>query len=189
MRVGIGYDIHRLVPDRPLVIGGVVIPFPLGLEGHSDADVLLHAVADALLGAVGEGDIGRHFPPDDPRYRRVPSTDLLRTVASLLARQGYVPANVDATVVAEAPPLAPHIPQMRQVIAAILALDPQAVSVKATTHERVGGLGRGEAIAAVAVVLVERRRPEAAAQAAAPGGVAAPEGRSGQGTPAGGSGA
>lgn len=185
MRVGIGYDIHRLTPGRPLVIGGVTIPFPLGLEGHSDADVLLHAVADALLGAVGEGDIGRHFPPDDPRYRRVPSTDLLRTVASLLAQQGYVPANVDATVVAEAPPLAPHIPQMRQVIAAILALDPQAVSVKATTHERVGGLGRGEAIAALAVVLVERRGSEAQAEAAAPGGGAAPEGREGRGAPAG----
>ena len=160
VRTGIGYDVHRLVPGRPLVLGGVRIPHPLGLEGHSDADVLLHAVADALLGAAALGDIGRHFPPGDPAYRDADSRDLLARVAALVAEAGFAVANVDATVVAEAPRIGPHAAGMRAAIAGALGLPVEAVSVKATTNEGLGSLGRGEGIAALAVAtLVGTPRP------------------------------
>lgn len=150
VRTGIGYDAHRFAPDRPLVLGGVVIPHPLGLAGHSDADVLLHAVADALLGAAALGDIGQHFPPSDPRFKDADSRDLLARVLLLVARAGYAPVNVDATVIAEVPRIAPHAAAMRAAIAACLDLDLGAVSVKATTNEGMGFVGRGDGIAALA---------------------------------------
>jgi 2-C-methyl-D-erythritol 2,4-cyclodiphosphate synthase len=156
MRIGIGYDIHPLVAGRPLVIGGIAIPFDLGLDGHSDADVLLHAVADALLGAAALGDLGRHFPNTDPRYRDISSVRLLETVADLVGGEGYRVANVDAVVIAEAPRLAPFVSGMRTTIGKALRLSESAVSVKAKTHERLGSLGRGEGIAAQAVCLLER---------------------------------
>jgi 2-C-methyl-D-erythritol 2,4-cyclodiphosphate synthase len=158
VRSGIGYDVHRLVEGRRLILGGVEIAHERGLEGHSDADVLLHAIADALLGAAALGDIGRHFPPSDPRYAGADSRDLLRRVAALLAEAGYRPVNVDATVIAEAPRIGPHATAMRQAIAACLGLPPDAVSVKATTNERLGFAGRGEGIAALAVAVVAPSR-------------------------------
>lgn len=151
VRVGIGFDAHRLVEGRRLVLGGVEIPFPRGLEGHSDADALCHAVMDALLGAAGERDIGHWFPPADPRFRAARSLELLRQVADTLRRRGWVPVNVDLTVVAEAPLLAPYLPQMKINLAEALGLAPEAVGVKATTAEGMGALGRGEGIAAWAV--------------------------------------
>ena len=156
MRIGIGYDIHPLVAGRPLVIGGIAIPFDLGLDGHSDADVLLHAIADALLGAAALGDLGRHFPNTDPRYRDISSVRLLEAVADLVGGEGYRVANVDAVVIAEAPRLAPFVSGMRTTIGKALRLPESAVSVKATTHERLGSVGRGEGIAAQAVCLLER---------------------------------
>jgi 2-C-methyl-D-erythritol 4-phosphate cytidylyltransferase / 2-C-methyl-D-erythritol 2,4-cyclodiphosphate synthase len=157
-RSGIGYDVHRLVPGRRLVLGGVEIAHERGLEGHSDADVLLHAIADALLGAAALGDIGRYFPPSDPQYAGADSRDLLRHVAALLAAAGYRPVNVDATVIAEAPRLGPHVPAMRRAIAACLDLTSDAVGVKATTNEGLGFAGREEGIAAVAVAVVAPNR-------------------------------
>ncbi|HET7092015.1 MAG TPA: 2-C-methyl-D-erythritol 2,4-cyclodiphosphate synthase, partial [Thermomicrobiales bacterium] len=157
-RSGIGYDVHRLVPGRRLVLGGVEIAHDRGLEGHSDADVVLHAIADALLGAAALGDIGRHFPPSDPRYAGADSRDLLRQAASLLAEAGYHPVNVDATVIAEAPRLGPHVPAMQHAIAACLGLAPDAVGVKATTNEGLGFAGRGEGIAAFAVAVIAPSR-------------------------------
>lgn len=153
-RVGIGYDIHRLIPGRRLVLGGVTIPFERGLEGHSDADVLLHALMDALLGAAALGDIGQHFPPSDPQYRDISSIVLLGRVAALLAEHSYIVGNVDATLVAEQPRLASYIPAMRHCIAETLGISPEQVSIKATTNEGLGALGAGEGIAAWAVVTI-----------------------------------
>ena len=155
MRTGIGYDIHPFEQGRPLVLGGVTIPHEAGLAGHSDADVLAHALIDALLGAAALGDIGRHFPPDDPSYRDANSLDLLRRAVELVAKAGYRAVNVDATVIAEAPKLSPHIDAMRAALAGALSLDVGAVSVKATSSERLGPVGRGEGIAALAVALLD----------------------------------
>ncbi|MCH7836875.1 MAG: 2-C-methyl-D-erythritol 2,4-cyclodiphosphate synthase [Chloroflexi bacterium] len=155
MRTGIGYDIHPFEQGRPLVLGGVTIPHEAGLAGHSDADVLAHALIDALLGAAALGDIGRHFPPDDPSYRDANSLDLLRRAVELVAKAGYRAVNVDATVIAEAPKLSPHIDAMRAALADALGLDVGAVSVKATSSERLGPVGRGEGIAALAVALLD----------------------------------
>ena len=155
MRVGHGFDVHRLVAGRRLVIGGVEIEHEKGLLGHSDADVLLHAICDALLGAAGMGDIGKHFPDSDERYRGIDSRELLREVCHLLSDRGRRIVNVDATIIAEAPRMAPHIPKMVANIANDLAIEPHFVNVKATTTEGLGFTGRGEGIAAQAVCLVE----------------------------------
>ncbi|WP_245690523.1 2-C-methyl-D-erythritol 2,4-cyclodiphosphate synthase [Sporolituus thermophilus] len=157
MRVGIGYDVHRLVAGRNLILGGVEIPYEYGLEGHSDADVLLHAIKDALLGAAALGDIGRHFPDTDPRYKGASSLKLLARVKEILAEKGYEAGNVDATVIAQKPKLAPYIAQMNANIAAVLGIDVDRVNVKATTTEGLGFTGRGEGIAAQAVATVVRR--------------------------------
>jgi 2-C-methyl-D-erythritol 2,4-cyclodiphosphate synthase len=154
MRIGIGYDIHRLQPGRPLVLGGVTIPGETGLAGHSDADALLHAIIDALLGAAGLGDIGQHFPPDDPAYAGASSRDLLARSLEMVDEAGFAVSSVDATVIAEQPRLAPHIAALRAAIASALGLPPARVNVKATTHEGLGALGRGEGIAALAVALL-----------------------------------
>lgn len=150
-RTGIGYDIHRFALGRRLVLGGVEIPHEFGLDGHSDADVLLHAVADAILGAAALGDIGHHFPPGDDRFRDADSQDLLRESARLARAAGWAPGNIDVTLMAEAPRIGPHVPLMRQRIAACLGLVPAAVGVKATTNETLGAIGRREGIAALAV--------------------------------------
>lgn len=154
MRIGHGFDVHPLVAGRPLVIGGVTIPFERGLDGHSDADVLLHAVADALLGAAGLGDIGRLYPDSDPAYRGADSRVLLRDVARRLAAAGFRVVNVDATVIAQAPRMAPHMPQMVANIAHDLGIPADWVNVKAKTTEGLGFTGRGEGIAAEAVALI-----------------------------------
>ena len=154
MRIGTGFDVHRLVKDRPLVLGGVTIPHTHGLLGHSDADVLIHALCDALLGAAALGDLGRHFPPDDQRYAGADSTGLLKTVIGLVREKGWQPANADCTLIAEKPKLAPFIDSMRANLAALLDTDVEAVSVKATTTEGLGFTGREEGIAAQAVVLL-----------------------------------
>jgi 2-C-methyl-D-erythritol 2,4-cyclodiphosphate synthase len=160
MRIGSGFDVHALVPGRRLVIGGVTIPFDRGLAGHSDADVLLHAIADAMLGALALGDLGAHFPNDDPRWKDADSRDLLRHVASLTQMQGYGIGNVDATIIAQAPRLAPFVGAMRQRIAADLGCTIDQISVKATTTERLGFTGRGEGIAAMASVLLVSTRQQ-----------------------------
>ena len=154
MRVGQGFDVHRLVEGRRLVIGGVEIPFDKGLLGHSDADVLLHAVCDALLGAAALGDIGRHFSDSDAQYKDADSRVLLREVARMVANAGFRIGNVDATIIAQAPKMAPHIEQMVENIASDLGIAMNAVNVKATTTEKLGYTGRGEGIAAQAVVLL-----------------------------------
>lgn len=154
LRVGLGYDVHRLVTGRPLILGGVNVPFDRGLEGHSDADVLVHAVMDALLGASGQGDIGRHFPDHDPRYAGISSLVLLEQVGRLLAERGYRVNNVDAVVVAQAPRLAAYIPSMEFNIARSLNIDAGRINVKATTTEGLGFTGTGEGIAAYAVAAV-----------------------------------
>ena len=154
-RIGTGFDVHAFADGRALVLGGVTVPHPRGLAGHSDADVLLHAIADALLGALALGDIGVHFPDSDARFRNADSRVLLRHVVSLVAARGYAVGNVDATVIAQAPKLAPHIPAMRENLAADLGCPLDCVSVKATTTERLGFTGRGEGIAAQAICLVE----------------------------------
>ena len=154
MRVGFGYDAHRLTPGRRLVLGGVEIPHPVGLSGHSDADVLTHALGDALLGAVAAGDLGRHFPDSDPTYRGISSLILLERIMTVVQARGFQPVNVDVTVVAEQPRLAPHVPRMIDNLAPILGLAPDAVSIKATSTEKMGFAGREEGIAAYAVVLV-----------------------------------
>ena len=156
MRIGHGYDLHRLVADRPLILGGVHIPHPKGLLGHSDADVLTHAVMDALLGAAALGDIGKHFPDTDEAYRGADSLALARNVARTLADAGYHVCNVDATVIAQAPKLAPHILAMRENLATALGVPLDAISVKATTEEGLGATGEGLAIAAHAVCLIEK---------------------------------
>ncbi len=156
MRIGQGFDVHALAPGRKLIIGGVEIPHDKGLAGHSDADVLLHAICDALIGAAGQGDIGRHFPDTDPRYKDVDSRKLLREVGGLLAELDYRIVNVDATVIAQAPKLAPFIPAMVKAIAEDLGLNGNEINVKAKTAERLGALGRGEGVAAEAVCLIAR---------------------------------
>jgi 2-C-methyl-D-erythritol 2,4-cyclodiphosphate synthase len=156
IRVGQGFDVHQLVPERPCIIGGVTIPYERGLLGHSDADVLLHAIADAVLGALGLGDIGRHFPDTDPAYKDADSRKLLADVWEMARREGYVLGNADATIIAQAPKMAPHIPQMVQVVAGLLDAEPSRINIKATTTERLGFPGRGEGIAAQAVVCLMR---------------------------------
>jgi 2-C-methyl-D-erythritol 2,4-cyclodiphosphate synthase len=155
-RVGQGYDAHRLVSGRPLILGAVEIPHTLGLAGHSDADVLIHAIGDALLGAVGAGDLGRHFPDTDPAYKGISSLILLQKIVALVHDRGYQVGNVDATVVAQAPKLAPHIPQMISRLAPVLQIDPGNLNIKATTTEGMGFTGQGQGMAASAVVLVEK---------------------------------
>ena len=156
MRIGIGYDVHQLTPDRPLWLGGVLIPHHLGLLGHSDADVLIHAICDALLGAAALGDIGKHFPDKDPQYKGIDSKILLRCCGELLQREGYTIANIDSIVVAQQPKIAPHIPAMRQTIADTLGINVNQVSVKATTTEHLGFEGREEGISAHAAVLLNQ---------------------------------
>jgi 2-C-methyl-D-erythritol 2,4-cyclodiphosphate synthase len=153
-RVGIGYDVHRFVAGRPLVLGGVLIPHDRGLDGYSDADVLLHAICDALLGAAALGDIGRHFPPGDPAWKDADSRDLLRRCVALLLEAGWVPGNVDASIIAEAPRINPHVHAMRNAIGADTGLAGDAIGIKATTNERMGFVGREEGIAAIAVAMI-----------------------------------
>ena len=155
MRIGHGYDVHRLVPDRDLILGGVRFDYPLGLDGHSDADVLTHAVMDALLGAAGLGDIGRHFPDTDPAYKGADSLKLLAHVRDLLTERGFRVGNIDVTLIAQAPKLAPQIARMGQNLADTLGIDLSRVNVKATTEERLGFTGRGEGISCHAVCLLE----------------------------------
>jgi 2-C-methyl-D-erythritol 2,4-cyclodiphosphate synthase len=163
VRIGIGYDLHRLAAGRPLVLGGVRIPHDRGLAGHSDGDALIHALIDALLGAAGEGDIGRFFPDTDPRYRGADSKDLLRTIVSRLKTKGLAVGHADCVVVAEAPKLAPHIEAVKAALAPILGLRPDRLGVKAKTNEGTGTIGAGEAIAcwAVAVLKPIRRKSSA----------------------------
>lgn len=158
MRIGHGYDVHRLIAGRKLVLGGVEIPYILGLDGHSDADVLLHAIMDALLGAAALGDIGRLFPDTDPAYKGISSVLLLETVAARIWKAGYEVGNVDATVIAQKPKLAPHIPAMREIVAKTLGVDLDQINIKATTEEHLGFSGREEGIAAHAVCLLEKSR-------------------------------
>jgi 2-C-methyl-D-erythritol 2,4-cyclodiphosphate synthase len=154
MRIGHGFDVHRLVPERPLVLGGAEIPYAYGLLGHSDADVLLHAVADAMLGALGLGDIGRHFPDTDPKYKDISSMLLLEHVVSLAATHGYRVSNLDTTIIAQRPRLAPFIAEMTDNLARVCQVPSGSVNVKATTTEELGFTGRGEGISAHAVVLM-----------------------------------
>ena len=154
-RFGMGYDVHQLVENRKLIIGGVYIPYEKGLLGHSDADVLLHAISDALLGAAALGDIGKHFPDTDPRYKGADSLKLLEEVGNLLAAKGYVVGNVDATIVAQKPKMLPHIPQMRENIARVLCVDIDQINVKATTEEHLGFTGSGQGISSYAVAGIE----------------------------------
>jgi len=157
-RFGMGYDVHRLVEGRKLILGGVEVPHRLGLLGHSDADVLLHAVSDALLGAAALGDIGRHFPDNDPEYEGADSMKLLAHVVELLSGQGYEIGNVDATIVAQKPKLKDYIPRMNENLARVLGVEPDAVNVKATTEEKLGFTGSEEGISAYAVAGIEKRR-------------------------------
>jgi len=154
VRIGQGFDAHRLAPGRPLLLGGVEVPFERGLEGHSDGDVLLHAVASALLGALGEGDLGRHFPSSDPALAGIASTEILARVAERVRAAGWSVANVDGTIVAQAPPLAAHLSKMEAVIADVLGVEAGRVNVKVTSTDRLGAIGRGEGIAALAVALL-----------------------------------
>ena len=153
-RIGTGFDVHALVAGRPLIVGGVTVPYERGLEGHSDADVLLHAITDALLGALAQGDIGMHFPDTDARWKGADSSTLLTQVAVMVQAMGYAIANIDATLIAQAPRFAPHVPAMRANIARAARCELDAVSVKATTTEHLGFAGRGEGIAAQASVLL-----------------------------------
>jgi 2-C-methyl-D-erythritol 2,4-cyclodiphosphate synthase len=155
MRVGFGYDVHRFVSGRPLILGGIQIPYLFGLMGHSDADVLVHAICDALLGAIAEGDIGRHFPDTDPQYRDIKSTLLLKKVLAKVREKGFHPVNIDATLVTQKPKLSDNIPRMVKEIANVLEIESERVNVKATTTEGLGFTGREEGIAAYAVALVE----------------------------------
>ena len=155
MRVGFGYDVHPMVEGRPLILGGIKIPYFYGLQGHSDADVLLHAISDALLGAIAEGDIGTHFPDTDPQYKNIRSTILLKKVMTKTREKGFHILNIDATILAQRPKLSDHIPRMVKEIADVLEIEAGKVNVKATTSEGLGFAGRGEGISAYAVVLVE----------------------------------
>jgi len=156
IRTGIGYDIHRLGQNRKLILGGVEIPYLLGLEGHSDADVLSHAIADALLGAICAGDIGQHFPNTDESIRGISSIEILTQVSQMLAANKAAIVNIDATVIAEAPTLGPYVPEMRKRIAAAVRISDSQVSIKATTNERLGPIGRGEGISAMAVATIDQ---------------------------------
>ena len=153
-RVGQGFDVHEFADNRPLIIGGVTIPYEKGLIGHSDADVLLHTVTDAALGAIGEGDIGRHFPDTDPEFKDADSAKLLSYIWNIVEEKGYKLGNVDCTIIAQAPKMAPYITQMRDRIAELLNAEPSQVNVKATTTEKLGFTGRGEGIAAQATILL-----------------------------------
>jgi 2-C-methyl-D-erythritol 2,4-cyclodiphosphate synthase len=155
MRVGFGYDVHPLVEGRPLILGGIKIPYLYGLQGHSDADVLLHAISDALLGAIAEGDIGRHFPDTDPQYKNIRSTIFLKKVMTRIREKGFHILNIDATILAQRPKLSDHIPRMVKEIADVLEVETGRINVKATTSEGLGFAGRGEGISAYAVALVE----------------------------------
>jgi 2-C-methyl-D-erythritol 2,4-cyclodiphosphate synthase len=155
MRIGIGFDFHPLVVGRRLVLGGVEIPFDRGLEGHSDADVLTHAIGDAMLGASGQGDLGCHFPDTDPAYQNISSQEILRKILGMVRTKGYRIANVDSTIVAERPRLTPHTGKMKEVLSATLGIAAAEISIKATTMERFGSVGREEGIAALAAVLLE----------------------------------
>lgn len=155
-RIGQGYDVHALVPGRPLVLGGVTLNYPMGLQGHSDADVLTHAVIDALLGACGLGDIGSHFPDNDPSYKDADSVALLKEVGALLTNRGYGIGNIDATIIAQAPKCAPYLPEMRRCLAQALKIKEDKLNLKATTEEGLGFTGEGKGIAAKAVALVYR---------------------------------
>lgn len=167
MRIGQGYDVHRLVAGRPLVLGGVTIDYEFGLLGHSDADVLLHAICDALLGALGAGDIGRHFPDTDPQFKDCDSRILLRRVIAQVEKKGYQLSNLDATIICQKPKLAPHIDRMIASIAADCRVAPEQINIKATTTEQLGFCGRGEGIAAHAVALICRpTNPDIARRAA-----------------------
>ena len=157
MRIGLGYDVHALVPGRPLVLGGVTIPYDRGLDGHSDADVVVHALCDAMLGALALGDLGQHFPSTDERWRGISSLHLLRHVTQLLAAQQYSLGNADITVVAQRPRLAPYVTHMSQILAATVGVDPRQISVKATTTDGLGFIGEALGIAAYAICLCERR--------------------------------
>ncbi|MGB5631267.1 MAG: 2-C-methyl-D-erythritol 2,4-cyclodiphosphate synthase [Waterburya sp.] len=154
IRIGNGYDIHQLVADRPLILGGVTIPHTLGLLGHSDADVLTHAIMDALLGALGMGDIGHYFPPSDPKWKGADSLVLLQQVLSIIQSQGWNIGNIDSTIVAEQPKLKPHLKSMRSTLAQTMAIEIDRISIKATTNEKLGPVGRQEGICAYAVVLL-----------------------------------
>ncbi|HHY81212.1 MAG TPA: 2-C-methyl-D-erythritol 2,4-cyclodiphosphate synthase [Clostridiales bacterium] len=156
MRIGIGYDVHRLVEGRPLILGGVNIPWSKGLLGHSDADVLVHAVMDALLGAAGLGDIGKHFPDNDQSYKGISSLILLGKVFDILSQEGYGIVNIDSVIIAQRPKMLPHIPQMIENISSVLKLDKQCINIKATTTEGLGFTGREEGIAAQAAALIDR---------------------------------
>lgn len=158
MRIGIGYDVHRLAQDRKLIIGGVDIPYEKGLLGHSDADVLVHAVMDALLGACGLGDIGKHFPDTDERYKGADSIELLKRVGDMLAERGCTVGNIDAVIIAQRPKMAPHIDKMKENIAAALGIDVSMVNIKATTEEGLGFTGSGEGISSQAVAMVYELR-------------------------------
>lgn len=158
MRIGFGYDVHPLVPNRPLILGGVRIPYLLGLQGHSDADVLLHAICDALLGAMAEGDIGKHFPDTDPKYRDIKSILLLKEVTAKVKERGFHLLNLDSIIVAQKPKLLDFIPRMVNEIAQVLEVDPGRINIKATTTEGLGFAGRGEGIAAYATVLLEESK-------------------------------
>ena len=155
IRIGNGYDIHRLVAQRPLILGGVEIPHQLGLEGHSDADVLTHAIMDAMLGALSLGDIGHYFPPTDPQWAGANSLVLLKQVDELVRSQGWQIGNIDSTIVAERPKLKPHLKAMRDRLAHTLAIEPSQISVKATTNEKLGPTGREEGISAYTVILLQ----------------------------------
>lgn len=158
MRIGHGYDVHRLIRDRKLIIGGIEIPYELGLLGHSDADVLIHAIIDALLGAAAFGDIGKHFPDTDDKYRGANSIELLRFVTRMLEERGYIISNIDATIIAQRPKMAPHIEQMRRNISLAVNLDIDCINIKATTEEGLGFTGNGEGISAHAVCLIDKRK-------------------------------
>ena len=155
MRVGLGYDVHALVPGRPLTLGGIRVPYLLGLQGHSDADVLLHAICDALLGAIADRDIGKHFSDTDPQYKNIKSTLLLKRVAAKVREKGFHIVNIDSTIVAQKPKLSDFIPRMVKEIADVLEIETGKVNVKATTTEGLGFTGRGEGIAAYAIALIE----------------------------------
>lgn len=160
MRIGTGYDVHKLTEGRQLIIGGVEIPYEKGLLGHSDADVLLHAIMDALLGALALGDIGKHFPDTDPKYKGISSVLLLEHVAKLLEEKGFGITNIDATIIAQKPKMAPHIPQMRENIAKALGIETSSLNIKATTEEGLGFTGREEGIASQAICLLYVRTPK-----------------------------
>lgn len=156
-RIGQGFDVHQLVEERPLIMGGITIPYEKGLLGHSDADVLLHAVADACLGAIAAGDIGKHFPDTDPEFKDADSAKLLQHVWALVKEEGYELGNIDCTIIAQKPKMAPYIDEMRQSIATLLEADIAEVNVKATTSEKLGFTGRGEGIAAQTTILIKKK--------------------------------